>query len=200
MSNSNTEYERLVARIPLGMLKYDGFENLRVDHDVTLVGKSGATHQIDVFWEFKAAGTIYRTCVECKNYTSSVKKSHVAAFAATLADIGNANGIIATTSSFQKGAKLLADQNNIRLVLVNSLLKTIHITMHPKATNYSNVSINFNQGSMKEALIRNGLEEFSTEWSSTGEHPLLDANGNCVATFNTALNRHPKNRRPKSDQ
>ncbi len=192
MTNRNTEYERLVARILQGMLKYDGFENLLVDHNVTLIGKSGATHQIDVFWEFKAAGTIYRTCVECKNYTSAVKKSHVAAFAATLNDIGNANGIIATTSSFQKGAKLLAEQNNIRLVLVNNLLKTIHITTHPKLTDYSNLAINFNQDSVHEALIRNNLKKFLIEWNSTGEHPLLDSTGNAVETFNTILNRHHK--------
>ena len=192
MANSNTEYERLVARILQGMLKYDGFETLRVEHDITLIGKSGATHQIDVFWEFKAAGTIYRTCVECKNYSSAVKKLHVAAFAATLADIGNANGIIATTGSFQKGAKLLAEQNNIRLVLVNNLIKTIHMTMHPKVTDYSNLSLNFDQDSIRDALTRNGLEQFSLEWSTTGEHPLLDAGGTPVATFNTVLNKHPK--------
>lgn len=192
MGNKNTEYELLVARILQGMLKCDGFENLCVDRDVTITGKSGATHQIDVFWEFKAAGSVYRTCVECKNYNSAVKKIHVAAFAAILTDIGNANGIIATTSSFQKGAKLFAEQNDIRLVLVNNLLKTVHITMHPKFTNYLNVGINFNQDSVREALIRNSLQEFTLEWSSTGEHPLFDANGNSIETFNTILNKHPK--------
>lgn len=191
MSNRNTEYELLVARILQGMLKYDGFETLRVEHDVVLTGKSGATHQIDVFWEFKAAGTIYRTCVECKNYTSAVKKSHVAAFSATLADIGNANGIIATTSSFQKGAKLLAQQNNIRLVLVNNLLKTIHIMVHPQQTNYSNLSMNFCPDSIREALTRNNLDQFSIEWSASGEHPLLNKRGDAVETFNTILNKHP---------
>lgn len=192
VTNSNTEYERLVARILQGMLKHDGFETLRVEHDVTVIGKSGASHQIDVFWEFKAAGTIYRTCVECKNYSSAVKKSQVAAFATTLADIGNANGIIATTASFQKGAKLLAEHNNIRLVLVNNLIKTIHITMQPKITDYSNLSLNFDQNSIREALIRNDLEQFRLEWNTIGEHPLLDAGGTPVATFSTILNKHPK--------
>lgn len=192
MSDRNTEYERLVASILQGMLEYEGFDNLRVEHDVVLTGKSGATHQIDVFWEFKAAGTTYRTCVECKNYSSSVKKSHVAAFAAILADIGNANGIIATTSSFQKGAKLLAQQNNIRLVLVNNLLKTVHITSHLKLTNYANVSINFNQQSIREALTRNNLDNYTINWNSTGEHPLLNNNGSHVETFNSILNKYKK--------
>ncbi|WP_196799880.1 restriction endonuclease [Mariprofundus ferrooxydans] len=190
MNNRDTEYELLVARILQGMLKYDGFENLHVEHDVVLTGKSGATHQIDVFWEFKAAGTIYRTCVECKNYASAVKKLHVAAFSATLADIGNANGIIATTHSFQKGAKLLAQQNNIRLVLINNLIKTIHIVMHPQQTNFTNLSIIFNQESVREALGRRNLEHFSIELRSTGEHPLLGKNGEVIETFNSILNKH----------
>lgn len=192
MANPNTEYEQLVARILQGMLQYDGFENLRVEHNVTLVGKSKATHQIDVFWEFKAAGVIYRTCVECKNYSSAVKKSHVAAFAATLTDIGNANGIIATTGSFQKGAKLLAEQNNIRLVLINNLLKTIHFTIKPRATNYSDFHINFNQDSIRLALTRKNLTEYNLTFLATGDDALLDQSGSPRTTFNKVLNSHPK--------
>nr|VFK57503.1 MAG: Restriction endonuclease [Candidatus Kentron sp. TUN]VFK65931.1 MAG: Restriction endonuclease [Candidatus Kentron sp. TUN] len=200
MANLNTEYEHLVSEILQGMIKYGGrenlrvehFENLRVEHNVSLVGRSGARHQIDVFWEFKVAGMTYRTCVECKNYSSAVKKSHVAAFSAILADIGNVNGIIATTGSFQKGAKLLAEHNYIRLVLVNNLLKTIHITMQMEYPNYSNLSLGFNQDSIREARTRNGLEKCDIESYSIGKHPLLDASGNSVATFNTVLNRHQK--------
>ena len=173
-------------------LEYDGFENLRVEHDVTITGKSTATHQIDVYWEFKAAGTTYKTCVECKNYSSAVKKLHVAAFAETLRDIGNANGIIATTSSFQRGAKLLAEQNNIRLVLVNHLIKTIHLSVQPRIPNYDNIRLNFNQESVKEALKRNTLESYNYNCSLSGDHQLLDASGTPKETFNTVLKEHPK--------
>ncbi len=192
LSNKNTDYEKLVAEIHQGMLKYEGFENIRAEHNVTLTGKSGATHQIDVFWEFKAAGTIYRTCIECKNYSSAVKKSHVAAFAEILKDIGNANGIIATTLSFQKGARLLAEHNNIRLVIVNPLLKEIHITMNPIATNFENFRINFNEKSIKEALIRNNLEKFSMNLNLTGNQPLQDKNGENITTIDRVLNKHAK--------
>lgn len=178
MSNPNTDYERLVAEIHQGMLRYEGVENLRVKHNVVVKGKSGASHQIDVFWEFKLAGTTYRTCVECKNYSSAVKKMHVASFAEVLRDIGNANGIIATTNSFQKGAKLLAKENGIRLVLVNYLIKSIHFTLHPLVSDFVNFKFNFNDVSVKQALECKGLLSYNLEFTYYGEDYLLDSLGN----------------------
>ncbi len=188
MTNPNIEYEKLVAEILQGMLEFDGLENLRVEHDVTITGKSGASHQIDVFWEFKAAGTIYRTCVECKRYKSSVKKSHVASFAEVLRDIGNANGIIATTNSFQKSAKLLAKENNIRLVLVNHLIKTIHLSVIPIMSNFVNPKFNFNNASVKRALKSKGLTKFEMNFKYLGDHYLQDSKGNDKVRLNELMN------------
>ena len=188
MSNPNTEYEKLVAEILQGMLEFDGFENLRVEHDVTITGKSGATHQVDAFWEFKAAGTTYRTCVECKNYKSAVKKSHVASFAEVLRDIGNANGIIATTNSFQKGAKLLAKENNIRLVLVNHLIKSIYLSIIPIMSDFANPKFNFKNTSIKNVLKNNGLTNFEKNFTYLGNHYLLDSEGNDKIRLNELMN------------
>lgn len=190
MANKNTEYELLVAEIYQGMLAYDGYENLRVEHDVTITGKSGATHQIDVFWEFKLAGTTYRTCVECRNYTSPIKKSQVAAFAATLQDIGNANGIIATTASFQKGALLFAKQHDIRLVLVNHLLKSIHLHMSVQSNQFENVEFKFDQTSVRKALTANDLKSFNLQDVILGDDPLLNAQGEPDVTLNDLIRSH----------
>lgn len=188
----DTEYELLVAKIHQGMLNYDGFENLRVEHNVTLTGKSGAKHQIDVFWEFVAAGITYRTCVECKNYRYPVKKFHVAAFAGVLADIGNANGIIATKSHFQKGAKDLAAENNIRLVLVNNLLKSIEMTSLPRLTRFEDVKVNLNEEYVKNILKTKGLTKYSLNWSCDGNQPLLDQIGQEVETINSLFKKFTK--------
>jgi hypothetical protein len=182
-----TEYEKLVAEIYQGMLEFDGFETLRVEHNVKIKGKSGATHQIDVFWEFKAAGTTYRTCVECKNYKSSVKKLHVAAFAAVLKDIGNSNGIIATTSSFQKGAKLLAEENNIRLVLVNYLIKSIHLYSTSTLTDFKNLKFFFDEILIKKYMREKGLETYQMNRVMGGDEYLLDAEGNNKLTLDSLM-------------
>ncbi|WP_444911077.1 restriction endonuclease [Microbulbifer sp. PAAF003] len=191
MTNKNIEYERLVVRIYQAILNHEGYKNLRVEHDVKLTGKSGAKHQIDVFWEFKIADNIYRTCIECKNYSSAVKKSHIASFAAVLDDIGNTNGVIATTSSYQSGAKLLAKQRNIRLVLVNQLVKKIHINLLPIKKEYSNFDISFNSNSVKEALTRNGLKSYNSPYIYSGNEPLYNDKGVPAETFNTLLRKQP---------
>jgi hypothetical protein len=183
MKDPNIEYEKLVAEIHQAMLDHDGFENLRVEHNVVIIGRSGAKHQIDVFWEFKAAGVIYRTCVECKNYQSAVKKSHVASFATILDDIGNANGIIATTSSYQQGAKLLAKDKNIRLVLVNYLLKTVHITSHPRIQNFSNWVFRFDEIEVKRLMALRGLSAYNLEVNQPGSYPLMNQAGEEVTSF-----------------
>jgi len=194
VANKNTKYEILVAQIHQAMLDYDGFENLRVEHNVTLTGKSGSTHQIDVYWEFIAAGLTYRTCIECKNYSSSVKKSHVAAFSEILRDIGNVNGVIATTVSFQKGAKLLANHNNIRLVLVNYMLKDIHITSRPKSIKYENLKIIFNKNNIKEKLRKKGLKKYSLSYCIDGNTPLFDSKNEPVETFNSLFGKRETNK------
>ena len=190
LTNQHTEYEKLVTEIYQAILEYDGFDNLRVEHDVVIKGKSGATHQIDVFWEFNAAGVTYRTCIECKNYKSAVKKSHVAAFSTILDDIGNANGIIATTSSFQKGAKLLAKDKNIRLILVNNILKSISITFHIKIPEYSNWQIEHDVEYARNLLNTVGLKSYEFNEIISGDHPLFNGAGVEAETFNTLLNKH----------
>ncbi|WP_417508728.1 restriction endonuclease [Methylophaga sp.] len=184
MGNSNTEYELLVTELYQGMLNFDGYENLRVEHDVVIRGKSGATHQIDVFWEFKFAGVTYRTCVECKNYKRSVTKNQVAAFSAILNDIGNANGIIATTAGYQKGAKSFAASHDIRLVLVNHLLNSVNIELQMNTNHFSNVRFNFVDSSVRAALENKGLREFTYQSIMTGEDFLLSATGEPSVTLN----------------
>ena len=128
---SPESYENLVQEFYQALVEEDGVKAVRVCHDISIPGKSGASHQIDVFWELTVAGITYKTIVECKCLNRKVEKKHVATLSAIINDIGAASGVIATTVGYQKGAKLLADENGIRLVLINPLLKEIHV--HGKA-------------------------------------------------------------------
>ncbi len=128
MTTLSTKYEILTKELHEALLRSDGVESIKVLHNVKIKGKSGATHQIDVYWEFILAGVKYKTCIECKHLDHPVRKSHIATFATILEDIGNTTGIFATTTGFQKGAIQLANQRGIRLILVNALIKSINIT------------------------------------------------------------------------
>lgn len=125
----DTEYELLVREFHQSLLKAEGVEHIDVRHNVKIVGKSGASHQIDVYWKFSYAGVVYQTCIECRHYNSRVKKSHIAAFAEILRDIGPSTGIFATTIGYQSGAIALANHNNIRLLTINHLTNRLILTI-----------------------------------------------------------------------
>jgi len=99
-----TAYEKLVRDLYQALMDQSQVKNVEVQHDVKLKGKSGERHQIDVHWKFEAAGVVYPTCIECRYFTSKIKKSHVAAFSRIVADIDGARGIMVTTVGYQSGA------------------------------------------------------------------------------------------------
>lgn len=124
-SQQAKDYELLVQEVYQALVKQDAIANVTVQHDVKVKGKTGLPHQIDVFWEFSIAGIRHRVCVECKNYTSAIKKAQVAGFSRILEDLDNAKGIMVTTKGFQSGAQTLAQADGIRLVLLQRLLRRI---------------------------------------------------------------------------
>lgn len=114
-ANENTKYELLAGEIYKGLLNADGFNNISIQHNIKLEGKSGCQHQIDVYWEFKLAGLVQRVAIESKNYTKTVSIAKVRDFFGVIHDIGNIKGIFATKIGFQKGAKQFADYYGIEL-------------------------------------------------------------------------------------
>lgn len=115
VSNENTEYELLAKEIYKCLLKSDGIENIDIQHNIKLPGKSGCNHQIDVYWEFKLAGKIHRVAIECKNFSKEVSIAKVRDFFGVTYDIGNIKGIFASKKGFQSGAKKFADYYGISL-------------------------------------------------------------------------------------
>lgn len=156
----STSYEQFVQGVYQLLVDQDAVRNVEVQHNVTLTGRSGATHQIDVFWQFQIAGQLYRTCVECKRYTSTVKKTHVAAFTTVLEDIGNANGIFVTTEGYQKGARLLAKGKNIRLIRLNPVIREVHIQMNLQVPEYKSFSLEFDVPAVKAILANLGRTSY----------------------------------------
>jgi hypothetical protein len=187
MSSNSKNYEILTKEIHEALLRNDGVENINVRHDVKIKGKSGATHQIDVYWEFRLACVKYKTCIECKQLNSTVKKMHVASFAAILDDIGNATGIFATTIGFQKGAVQLAQQKGIRLVLVNSLIKAVNITYLVNKSDTYITDVKYDMKQAKEKLREQGLNQFSHQVFWQKETMFFDENGNSLMTLDTLI-------------
>ena len=133
--NENTEYEKLAQYVYQCILNAEGFENITVQHNVQLDGKSGCKHQIDVYWEFTIGGITQKVAIECKNYNDTVSIGKVRDFYGVLHDVGNITGIFVTKIGYQSGAKLYADYYGIEIKEIRypeekdwaGLIKTIQV-------------------------------------------------------------------------
>ena len=187
----STWYEKLVQQTYQALLNQEtDIKNITVQHNVTPIGKSGASHQIDVYWEFKIADTLYRTCIECRNYTSSIKKSQVAAFNDILGDIGNANGIMVTRVGFQEGALTYANHYGIRLLLINPVLQQIQMNMHVVVPRIENVDFSFDPEHARSVLEAANAQSASVSLSGlAGDIYLHDKDGNQMRSLAEVLSQ-----------
>jgi hypothetical protein len=183
-------YEKFVQEIQQALLRQTDIKNIEVQHDVTLVGKSTATHQIDVYWTFELAGYRYSTCIECKEYSSSVKKSHVASFATILDDLeGRPNGVFVTTKGYQKGAKLLAASKGIRLLVLNPVLRSIGLQGRLTIPTFKVLDLRVDTEAVKVLLERAGRTQLDFAFTLHRGTVLLDAAGADGAKLNDLLRR-----------
>ena len=149
MKNKNIEYEILVKEIYKHLLRAEGFENIEVKHDVKILAKSGCTHQIDVYWEYKLGGEIHRIAIDCKNYSKKISIAKVRDFFGVIYDIGNIKGVLVTRKGFQSGAKQFADYYTISLKELRkpderdweNRVKTIDIKVIEFRKNVTNIHI-----------------------------------------------------------
>lgn len=118
MVNENTEYEKFTQQVYQEILRQEGNLNIVVQHDVKLLGNSGCEHQIDVYWEFKIAGTTHKVAIECKNYSRPISIGEVRDFAAVIDDLIDVKGIMATTVDYQSGALQFAESKKIDLKIL----------------------------------------------------------------------------------
>ncbi|HGO5291226.1 TPA: restriction endonuclease [Photobacterium damselae subsp. damselae] len=105
---------------------YSSLLNLRdegvvVSSNVILVGKSGAKHEVDVYYQFERSGVVHKVAFECKFKSRRVQKSDVIDFHGKLQDIGNIQGIFVSKSGYQQGAKDYAKHYDIQLLTLDDL-------------------------------------------------------------------------------
>lgn len=103
LCETSKDYELLTQKIYRAIIESEGVENIDVQHDVKIKGKSGVEHQIDVFWEYRYAGVSHKVLIECKYYSKPVSLIHARNMLGLLSDIPNSQGLIVTTQGYQSG-------------------------------------------------------------------------------------------------
>ena len=107
-------YESVVQGIFQLLIDQDLVPNVRVEHNVTLQGKSD-THQIDVYWKFEIGGVPHETVVQAKHWSKAVDKGELLKFKAVLDDFPGSTGVFVTKKGYQRGAKEYASKHGITL-------------------------------------------------------------------------------------
>lgn len=101
---------------------YSAEGDVLVEHDVTEIGKSGASRQIDVKVTQKTTLHTYTTIIECKYWKKAVERTTVDVVAASIEDLNASKGVIFTTRGYQQGAETYAKSKNIDIFVVRDLL------------------------------------------------------------------------------
>ncbi len=95
--------------------------NVRVEHNVTLVGESGAPRQIDVLVTHTEGLYTHRILVECKCWRRAVERVDVDAMITAVKDLKASRGVFFTTAGYQSGAETVATAHGIDLFVVREL-------------------------------------------------------------------------------
>lgn len=116
-----TAYEYFTQEVYQFIVSDENFDTVEVEQDVSLLGRSGVHHQIDVYWKFEYAGVLHQVAIECKNYESFVNLGLARNFHAALLDIGNISGMMVTKLGFQSGVRKYASFYGVQLKLLQGV-------------------------------------------------------------------------------
>ncbi len=120
--NTGKEYENFVADLKKAVLdseKYASHKNIEVQTRKKLLDRNGNNREFDIYWEHEIAGVVYKTVIECKDYTQSVSIEKIDSLIGKINDIPEIDkALFATTYGYQSGAKKKAKKNNIDLLIV----------------------------------------------------------------------------------
>ena len=100
---------------------YSSSDEVLVEHNVTKMGKSNATRQIDVHVTHKSKLHSYTTLIECKSWKHRVDRARIDVMAASMDDLNASKGVIFTTKGYQEGAVEYARFKNIDIFIVRDL-------------------------------------------------------------------------------
>lgn len=73
---SRDRSESLIQYVYQELSKFSN-KDIKVENKYDIVGKSGTTHNIDVYYQFELNGIVHRVIFECKNWKSNVSKDKV---------------------------------------------------------------------------------------------------------------------------
>lgn len=109
------EFEYFVADV------YASSDEVKVEHDVTEIGKSNAKRQIDVKVTQITKLHKYVTIIECKRWKEPVTRQEIDVLFASVEDLNANKGVIFTTKGYEQGAIDYAKSKNIDIFIIRDV-------------------------------------------------------------------------------
>lgn len=111
-------YEKTVEYIYTKLGKKYEIDIICTGRNCTCTGKSGAKHQLDVFFKLSDGINDYKTYVECKYRKNNINKDHVMKVSTIVEDCNLNKGVIVSKKGFTPQAILVAEAKNIELQIL----------------------------------------------------------------------------------
>ena len=112
--NKGEALERFTEYVYSELLTNENLKNTKIYKNHKIVGRSGANHEYDVYYEIVVANICHKVAIECKDHERSVTKGMVQEFYGKLADCNNIIGIIVASGGYQSGARDFANHYGIK--------------------------------------------------------------------------------------
>jgi hypothetical protein len=169
------EFELFVSKL------YETGDPVRVQHDVTMVGRSGAKRQIDVLVTVQHVLHAFTALVECKRWKDKVDRSRVDVLAAAVEDLRASKGVMFTTVGYEEGAEKYAREKGIDIFVIREMTAE--------------------EWGLPGRIIRLGLRTFIPRFARIGfpDAKALVLGGEVPAELNLTIAISEKDREPASE-
>jgi hypothetical protein len=118
MTHRGEAHLTIVTKLLDEIRRQDSVQTVVIESNKILPGKRGATHQIDVCWEFLAGANTYKCAIETKHWDKPVSRRELSKFRAVLEDLGGQHkGVFVASSGYQKGARNYAERYGINIYI-----------------------------------------------------------------------------------
>jgi hypothetical protein len=114
MAHRSEAHLTIVTKLVDEIRLQDSVQTIVIEPTKILHGKSGATRQVDVYWEFVASAKAHKYAIEAKHWDKPVSRRELSRFRAVLNDLqGRYKGVFVASSGYQKGARKYAERHDI---------------------------------------------------------------------------------------
>jgi hypothetical protein len=125
MAHRGEAHQTIVTKLLDEIRLQHSVQTIIIEPNKILHGKSGATHQVDVYWEFVAGATARKCAIEAKHWDKPVSRRELSKFRAVLKDLqGQHKGVFVASSGYQKGARTYAERHGIDVYIFPFTIET----------------------------------------------------------------------------